>query len=575
MEFTGTGASEGAVSGITLVFRHEQESDYSGLQDPSVGGKNGKQQELTFESAMEKFFEGRSRVHQELLAMSKEAEEKYGADKAGIFEGYAEILMDEEIEELVASLIKKGYTPQVAARKAMEQQATELEALEGDYMRERASDFADIGRRLHAAVSGEEQSPIPVLTEPCILVADELSPFETVRLDHSLILGLAMDKGGYTGHVAILARSLDIPCVVALGHASTKIKSGSMCVLDGTSGRLITDPSNETLSAFSQKEEERRQHLAVLAKTANEPAITLDGVPLQVCANIGSPEEARRAAIQGADGVGLFRTEFLYIDSIRLPSEEEQFEAYRQVLDALGNKPLTIRTVDIGGDKDHPALGLEKEDNPFLGYRAIRLGLDQPRIFKPQLRAILRASAFGKVELMFPLIISLDEVRQARLLVEECLAELSAEGLEANKPSFGIMVETPAAALLAKEFAAEVDFFSIGTNDLTQYTLAVDRGNTRIASLYDPLNPAVLRLLALTCDAALNAGIPVCICGESAADPKALPLLVGLGITKFSVLASRISSVKANIRALDAGKARELTQKALKLATAAEIHSLL
>jgi len=562
MEFTGIGASEGAVTGTALVYRHESKKLKNHL-------------ELTPEAALEKFFDGRQRVYDELISMAREAEGKFGSDKAGIFEGYAEVLMDDEIEELARTFIREGNAPAIAAEKAMQQQASELQALEGDYMRERASDLTDIGRRLAAAISGEEQAPLPSLTAPCILVADELSPFETVRLDTSFILGLAMDKGGYTGHVAILARSLGVPCVVGLKDISSKVQTGDFCALDSASGRFILNPNEETITALHEEEEKRQRHLLELSKTAREAASTMDGISITVCANINSPKEIQLAEEKGADGVGLFRTEFLYMDNQNLPSEDEQFEAYRQVLEVLQNKPLTIRTLDIGGDKEHPALGLEKEDNPFLGYRAIRLGLDKPEILKPQLRAILRASAFGKVELMFPLVVSLDEIRQGRCLVEECAAELASNGIKAGKPQIGIMVETPAAALLAKEFAAEADFFSIGTNDLTQYTLAVDRGNSRIADLYDPLNPAVLRLLALTCEAAASSNISVCICGELGSDPKALPLLIGLGITKFSVLASKISSVKANIRKLNAAKCSQLARQALALGSAAEVHTLL
>jgi phosphotransferase system enzyme I (PtsI) len=368
---------------------------------------------------------------------------------------------------------------------------------------------------------------------------------------------------------------LDIPCVVGLGNASAETQTGLPAALDGTSGRFITNPGGETISAFQRKEEERRQRLCVLMKTSAEPACTLDGVSILVCANIGSPEEARIAAAQGADGVGLFRTEFLYMDSKSLPSEEDQFTAYRQALDALGTKPLTIRTLDIGGDKDHPALGLEKEGNPFLGYRAIRLSLDRPSILKPQLRAVLRSAVFGRVELMFPLVVTLDEFKAARSLVEEYAAELASEGIEAVRPPLGIMVETPAAVLMAVEFAAAADFFSIGTNDLTQYTLAADRGNPRVARLYDPLNPAVLRLLAAACNAAMTAGIPVSLCGELAADQQALPLLIGLGITKLSLSAPGIPSAKAQIRTLDKGKCIRLARQALTLPSAAEVHALL
>lgn len=562
MIFSGIGACEGAVTGKALVFRHEQAREARGAAAE------------TPEAAMEQFYRGRRIVSEELAAMGREAEQKYGSDKAGIFEGYSEILMDDEIEELVRAAVQKGIPAATAAREALETQARELEALDNAYMGERGSDLADIGRRLAAAINGESGA-FPVLTEPVILVADDLSPFETVRLDPGLILGLALDKGGYTGHVAILARSLGIPCAAALGNASALVQNNELCALDGGSGRLENNPADETLAAFKRRETERKQRLGEFASNARTQAFTCDGAHITVCANIGAPEEAVRAAAQGADGVGLFRTEFLYLDRGRLPAEDEQFAMYRKALDALEGKPLTIRTLDIGGDKAHPALGLEKEDNPFLGYRAIRLALDQSRVFKPQLRAILRAAAFGSVELMFPLVVSLDEFRRARALTEEARAELEAEGIAAGSLPLGIMVETPAAALLAREFAAEADFFSIGTNDLTQYVLAADRGNPRVAALYDPLNPAVLRLISQTCGAAAEAGIPVCLCGELASDEAALPLLIGLGLGKLSVSAAGIPRIKAAIRGLDSKKCRELARNALALSTGAEVRALL
>ena len=561
MEFIGTGASEGTVYGPAVIFRHEL---------PSAENSS---QVFSFNEAMEKFYNGRSALQGELVSMAREAEKKFGEDKASLFEAYAEILMDDEIEDSVKIHIKEGMAPGMAAQEALEEQVRELEALKGAYMRERGRDLADIGRRLAALISGGKLSSLPVLDKPSILVADELSPFETLSLNLDLILGLALDKGGYTGHTAILARSLGIPCVVGLG-VSGQLRNGCLCALDGGRGSFVTEPDEETLKIFSRKEEARQKELISLAKNAGEQVSTSDGAAIIVYANIGSPEEARRAAAQGADGVGVFRTELMYMEGDRLPSEEEQFRSYREAQDTLAGKIITIRTLDIGGDKDHPALGLEKEDNPFLGYRALRLGLNRPEILKPQIRAILRAAYFGKVQIMFPLISSLDEIRKARSCVEECRKELLAEGLEAGNPPFGIMVETPAAVIMAREFAGESDYFSIGTNDLAQYTLAADRGNPRIASLYDQLNPAVLRLIDMTVKAASEAGIHVCLCGELAADLKALPLLIGLGLTELSVSSSWIPQIKAKIQSLDFKKCLVLAEKALALRTAAEVRNL-
>ena len=561
MEFKGVGASPGTVSGTVIVLRHEANAEEEG-------------QNLTSEEAMRRFYCGRSILYEELLSTARKAKDKIGADNAGLFEAYAEILMDDEIEESVRSYIKDGVSPGSAARRAFEDQVKELEAVQSDYMRERSQDLADMGRRLAAAVSEKKNTPLPEIKTPSVLIADDLGPFEIVNLAHNYILGLATDKGGYTGHLAILARSLGIPCVVGLESVSSRIKNNDICALDGGSGLFIIEPDSETIKQFSEKEAARQTELARLAKASAGPVCTKDGLPIMVCANIGAPVEAARARDQGADGIGVFRTELMYMEEDRLPGEEEQFRSYREALTALGGSVLTIRTLDIGGDKEHPALGLEKEENPFLGYRAIRMGLDKPEILKPQIRAILRAAAFGSIELMFPMISSLDELRQARSCVEECRRELALEGLEAGDPPVGIMVETPAAAVMAREFAAEADFFSIGTNDLTQYTLAADRENRRIAKLYDQLDPSVLRLLALTSEAAAEAEITSCVCGEIAADPKALPILIGLGITKFSVSTSHIPGLKAEIRKLDSIKCGLHARNALALSTAAEVRNL-
>ena len=559
-EFQGIGVSEGTASGPVLV-----------LQFKTTENESINPQEQDLNTAMEKFFQGRDLMHCELIAMSREVKTKFGHDKAGIYEGYAEILMDDEIEDLVRAYVKEGYSTETAAQKAFLKQVEEFESLKDEYMRERGRDLADIGRRFAAVIERRGQNAPLVLKEPCILVGNELSLFEIVGLDQSKIIGLAMDRGGYTSHVAILARSLGIPCVVGLENLSAQLRNGTLCALDGNSGRFIIEPAREILDSFYFEDKEQRKKPPSLTKYDLGPALTKDGVSIIVCANIGSLEEAKQAAIHGADGVGVFRTELMYMKSGHLPSEEEQFNIYQQVWDAMNGKIITIRTLDIGGDKEYPDLNLKKEDNPFLGYRAIRLSLDRPDLIKPQVRAILRTAALGNVELMLPLIATLDEIRRVRSIVEECCRELAIQEML----PIGIMVETPAAALMAREFAVESDFFSIGTNDLAQYTLAADRGNARIANLYDQLDPAVLRLIALTSEAAAEAGIQVGICGELAADPKALPLLIGLGMTKLSVSPSRISNLKAELRSLEVEKCLSLAKKALTLPTAAAVHELL
>lgn len=560
--FRGTGASSGAALGMAVIFRHPAESSDTGPSGPT--GLCGPE---AFEKEWDIFLRARAEVEAELRALAA----KTSPGEAGIFEGYAEILLDSEIEDGVKAHIAEGLNAAAACRRVLDKLAAEYKTLDA-YMAGRAGDIADLGKKLQQAAAGSRVT-VPEISEPCILIADELSPFEAAQLDRRLIKALALDTGGTTGHAAILARSLGIPCVLGLGDASQKVQGGTLCALDGDNGILIIDPAEQEAELFKNREAAERQNLARCSAMA--PVSTRDGVAIAVCANIGRTLEGREVLEQGADGVGLLRTEFLYLDRDVLPGEEEQFAAYKAIVESLEGRPLTIRTLDIGGDKEFPALGLEKEANPFLGYRAIRISLHEREIFKIQLRAALRAAAFGIVEIMFPLIISVGEFKAAKALVNGCKAELGEAGLPFGNPPLGVMIETPAAALLAGELAREADFFSLGTNDLTQYTLAVDRGNARIAELYNALHPAVLRLIAGTCDAAARTGIPVCLCGELAGNEKALPLLLGLGLGKLSMAGPRIPIIKEKIKTLNAKDCRTLAQKALGCADPEEVQALL
>lgn len=565
MMYTGIGVAEGTAVGGIVTFRHASVAGGATLSpEPRDPG-----------AEFERFLEGRKKVVCAFERLVRETTERFGSEKAGIFEGYIEILQDGEIENSVGLLLKEGLDAESAVHSALSALAAEFSCMEGDYMKERAADMEDLGRRLLNAISGREEARLPFLSEPSVLVADDLSPAETVRLDLSRVLALLVDRGGPTSHVAILSRSLGIPCVVGLKDFSSCVRDGQQCAVDGKAGVVILHPSPDDADRFRARSNLHAQISARLAASAGEPAVTSDGTSVQVCANLGSAEEAEMARARGADGVGLFRTEFLYMDGDRLPSEEEQLEVYTRALRSLGGRPLTIRTLDIGGDKELPALGLSKEENPFLGYRAVRVALDRPDVLKPQLRAVLRAAALGPVELMFPLVISVDEVRRLMSRVGECRSELEAEGVPVGPCPVGIMVETPAAALMARELATLVDFFSIGTNDLTQYTLAVDRGNAKIAGLYDPFNPAVLRLVSAICEAAREAGIPVCMCGEFASDERALPLLVGFGLDTLSVASSRIPAIKERVRSLDSSACRSLAREALHRTSVSDVLALL
>ncbi|MDR0760589.1 MAG: phosphoenolpyruvate--protein phosphotransferase [Treponema sp.] len=570
MRFNGIGASEGIALGLTAVFRHtEEEAAPSDTAPSTIGGRGN------IETEMKRFFQGRDRLVRELETLVSEAAEKIGVEEAGIFEGYIEIVMDDEIEESVRAGIANGMDAVTAINKTISGIAEEFAALEGSYMGERTSDLKDLGRRLSNAVDNREGPALPVLTEPRILAVDELSPVETVRLDMSKVLAIAADRGGKTGHAAILARSLGIPCVTGLGSFSGSAGDGWFCIVDGDAGIVELDPGEELIRRYKRLAAARKVKQDAVKAAAFEPAITKDGITFMVCANLGSPDEAESVCNAGADGVGLFRTEFLYMNSRSLPSEAEQYTVYTKALRMLRGKPLTVRTLDIGGDKDLPALGLTKEDNPFLGCRGIRISLERPDLFRPQIRALFRAAAEGPLHIMFPMVISVTEVRRLKREAATWKAELEAEGAAVGNAPIGIMIETPAAALMARELAAEADFFSIGTNDLTQYTLAVDRTNERIADLYDPFNPAVLRLIQQTCSAAIEAGIPASMCGEFASHELAVPLLAGFGLREFSVAAPRVPLVKAAIRRLDSRSCRALAQQVIPLTCAEEVREVL
>ncbi len=563
-QIQGSPAAEGSAVGEVVVFRHAQ-TDFSTIQ--SFGNP---------EDEMVRFALGRQVAADEFTALIHETMLKFGAEKAGIFEGYLEILMDDEVEESMRAQTKTGQSAEASAIHVFAGIAADFASMEGGYMQERAADIIDIGKRLAVAISGRGSETLPQLTKPCVLVVDDLSPAETVRLELSYVQGLLVDGGGVTSHVAILARSLNIPCIVGLSDFSLNIKNGERVALDGKTGILFKNPSACHCEEFLERRQQETEQRNRLLEAASGAAITEDGVIIAVRANIGTPEEALNAKQNGAEGVGLFRTEFLYMHSDELPTEEMQYEAYKKALEALDGAHLTIRSFDVGGDKELPAMQLEKEENPFLGYRAIRIGLDRPEVFKPQLKAALRAALHGKAELMLPMIISVNELRAIKALINECKVELKQEGKPfGDKLPVGIMIETPAAALLADELAREADFFSIGSNDLTQYTLAVDRGNAKIAALYNSFHPAVLRLIGLTGDAARRANIPLCMCGEFASDTRATALLIGLGLTELSVSPVLVPLVKDAVRKLNTKNCRALAERVLGLATAEEIMDML
>ncbi|MDR0217798.1 MAG: phosphoenolpyruvate-protein phosphotransferase PtsI [Enterobacteriaceae bacterium] len=528
------------------------------------------------EQEISRFKQGRDKASAQLEIIKNTAEKNLGAEKAEIFEGHIMLLEDEELEHEIVSLIKTNKaTADAAVYSVIEDQAKALEELDDEYLKERAADVRDIGKRLLKNILGMPIIDLGSIAEEVILVANDLTPSETAQLNLDKVLGFITDIGGRTSHTSIMARSLELPAIVGTTNATTQIKNGSYLILDAVNNHIYVDPSDSEIEQLKNIKSEYLSEKAELAKLKDLPAITLDGHQVEVCANIGTVRDVMGAERNGAEGVGLYRTEFLFMDRDSLPTENEQFEAYKAVAEAVGNQAVIIRTMDIGGDKDLPYMNLPKEENPFLGWRAIRICLDRKEILHSQLRAILRASAFGKLRIMFPMIISVEEIRELKgelvLLKEQLRNENKAfdESIEV-----GIMVETPAAATIAKHLAKEVDFFSIGTNDLTQYTLAVDRGNELISHLYNPMSPAVLNLIKQVIDASHAEGKWTGMCGELAGDERATLLLLGMGLDEFSMSAISIPRIKKIIRNANYGDAKTLAEQALTQPTAQELMEL-
>ncbi|WP_272674758.1 MULTISPECIES: phosphoenolpyruvate-protein phosphotransferase PtsI [unclassified Providencia] len=523
-----------------------------------------------------RFIEGRNKSAEQLNLIKEKAEKNLGAEKAEIFEGHIMLLEDEELEQEIVSLIKGDKkTADAAAYSVIEDQAQALESLDDEYLKERAADVRDIGKRLLKNILNIPIVDLSAISEEVILVAADLTPSETAQLNLDKVLGFITDLGGRTSHTSIMARSLELPAIVGTSDATSKIKNGDFIVLDGVNNTIHLNPSEAEIDKLKAFRDEYLQEKEELAKLKDLPAITLDGHQVEVCANIGTVRDVAGAERNGAEGVGLYRTEFLFMDRDSLPTEEEQFQAYKAVAEVMGSQAVIVRTMDIGGDKDLPYMNLPKEENPFLGWRAIRICLDRKEILHSQLRAILRASKFGKLRIMFPMVISVEEVRELKAELEMLKAQLREEGKAFDESiEVGVMVETPAAAVIARHLAKEVDFFSIGTNDLTQYTLAVDRGNELISHLYNPMSPAVLNLIKQVIDASHAEGKWTGMCGELAGDERATLLLLGMGLDEFSMSAISIPRIKKLIRNASFTDTQALAEQALAQPTADELMKL-
>ncbi|EJK2115723.1 phosphoenolpyruvate--protein phosphotransferase [Vibrio navarrensis] len=527
------------------------------------------------DAEVKRFYDARSKSSAQLETIKQKALETFGEEKEAIFEGHIMLLEDEELEEEILAFIKNDkMTADNAIHTVIEEQAMALESLDDEYLKERATDIRDIGSRFVKNALGINIVSLSDINEEVILVAYDLTPSETAQINLNYVLGFACDIGGRTSHTSIMARSLELPAIVGTNDITKRVKNGDMLILDAMNNKIIVNPSETQLeeakavkAAFLAEKEE-------LAKLKDLHAETLDGHRVEVCGNIGTVKDCDGIIRNGGEGVGLYRTEFLFMDRDALPTEEEQYQAYKEVAEAMDGQAVIIRTMDIGGDKDLPYMDLPKEMNPFLGWRAVRISLDRREILRDQLRGILRASAHGKLRIMFPMIISVEEIRALKEAIEEYKAELRAEGLAFDENiEIGVMVETPAAAAIAHHLAKEVSFFSIGTNDLTQYTLAVDRGNEMISHLYNPLSPAVLTVIKQVIDASHAEGKWTGMCGELAGDERATLLLLGMGLDEFSMSGISIPKVKKVIRNANFAAVKAMAEEALALPTAAEIEA--
>jgi phosphotransferase system enzyme I (PtsI) len=533
------------------------------------------EKETIEDSAIEvdRFRKAMEKSKSELEAIRDNAKVDLGADKAAIFEAHLLVLSDPELN---APIEDKIQSEKVNAESALKETADMFimmfEQMENEYMKERAADIRDVTKRVLAHLLGVQLVNPSMIAEEVIIVAEDLTPSDTAQLNREYVKGFTTNIGGRTSHSAIMARSMEIPAVVGTKSATEDINNGDIVIVDGLKGEVHINPTPELVEQYRKVHEEYEVQKAEWAKLVNEPTVSNDGHHVELVANIGTPKDLKGVIENGGEGVGLYRTEFLYMGREQLPTEEEQFESYKAVLEGMSGKPVVVRTLDIGGDKELPYLELPKEMNPFLGFRAIRLCLEEQDIFRTQLRALLRASSYGNLKIMFPMIATLDEFRAAKAILEEEKQKLLAEDQKvADKIELGIMVEIPSTAVLADQFAKEVDFFSIGTNDLIQYTMAADRMNQRVSYLYQPYSPSILRLVKMVIDASHAEGKWTGMCGEMAGDETAIPVLLGLGLDEFSMSATSILKARSLIRNLKKSDMEMLAKEVLNMQTTSQV----
>ena len=543
--------------------------------EPDLSVKEVKIEDVAAE--IKRFEDAIEASKKELTIIKENALASLGADKAAVFEAHLLILDDPEFMGTVKTDIEsKVINAEYAFKETSDMFISMFEAMDNEYMKERAADIRDVSKRILAHLLGVDLPNPSLIDEEVIVIADDLTPSDTAQLNKKYVKGFATNIGGRTSHSAIMARSLEIPAVVGTSSITEDVKNGDILVLDGLDGVVLVNPDEATTAEYKEKHAKFEAQKAEWAKLVTEKSVTKDGHEVILAANIGTPADLEGVKNNGGEAVGLYRTEFLYMGRDQLPTEDEQFEAYKAVLEGMGDKPVVVRTLDIGGDKELPYLDLPKEMNPFLGFRAIRLCLEEKDLFRTQLRALLRASVYGKLCVMFPMIATVQEFRAAKALFLEEKEKLVAEGVAvSNDIELGIMVEIPSTAVIADIFAKEVDFFSIGTNDLIQYTMAADRMSEKVSYLYQPYNPAILRLVKNVIEASHKEGKWTGMCGEMAGDSLAIPLLLGMGLDEFSMSATSILQARSQIKNLTLDEMKELVEKAVMCATTEEVLALI
>lgn len=530
---------------------------------------------LTYQEEAERYNKAVEKFIEDTAALAAKVEESAGAEQAMILETHTVIVQDPEIEAgVIAELEGSGVTAEAAVTAAFDMFAAIFESMDDELMKERSHDLIDIKTRLLEILTGNISRGIENISNECVIVAKDMTPSETGRINKAMVKGVVTEVGGITSHMAIMAKAMELPCVLGVKDMLSLVKNGDIIAINGGTGEVVLNPSADELARFEKLKEEFNTYKKELEAYKNRESVTLDGIRVEIAANIGGPEDLEAVLKNTAEGIGLFRTEFLFMDRPSLPDEEAQFEVYKKVAETMEGKPVIIRTLDIGGDKDVPYLNMDKEENPFLGYRAIRLCLGDSEMFNVQLRALLRASHYGNIKIMLPMITTVTELRQAKEIIEKLKGDLAKEGKPFNKAvEIGIMIETPASSLIADILALESDFFSIGTNDLTQYTMAVDRGNEKVQYLYSTFEPAVMRSIYKVIKAGKNAGIMVGMCGEGAGDVNMIPFLLACGLDEFSMSAQSVLRARKSICNLSKAELEKEIDAILSMKTREEILS--